>query len=384
VTVASLESVPVSRARVQVPAYGLWWADVDLQDPEELSGGVTLQLADLTLVGTIVSGGVHAGRASYRIVGGAGGWGAPLVARGYSDDAGVRVGTVVGDAAAEVGETVEGVPEVRLGPHYARAAAPATRVLHDVAPSAWWVGLDGVTRFGAREVVTYDGDATRTRTDPAVGVIELAVETLAGLEPGVEVDEFGPATDVEYRLDAARLTAAVYSSPRATSRRVAALQRLVDALDPRRAYRGLFEFRVVTQSGERLNLQPVRLATGLSDLERVPVRPGMAGLRATVALGSHVLVGFIDADPSRPAVVAFGAPDDPGWAPTDLTLVGDGDAVALASLVDARLGDVKSWVNMHVHTSAAPGSPTTTPTPPLLWPLPTDPETVASDRVLVE
>jgi hypothetical protein len=51
---------------------------------------------------------------------------------------------------------------------------------------------------------------------------------------------------------------------------------------------------------------------------------------------------------------------------TSINLGGDATAyAALASLVDARLSAVVSWLNAHVHTSAAPSSPTTTPTVPL-------------------
>ena len=54
----------------------------------------------------------------------------------------------------------------------------------------------------------------------------------------------------------------------------------------------------------------------MPDLQRVPVRPGVAGCVATVALGSRVLVGFVDSDASRPYVASF---DDE--SPTDLTFI---------------------------------------------------------------
>ncbi len=351
---------------------------------------MTLALADVELRGTIVSGGPADGRAGYRVVAGAGGWGRELAPRSYSDEAGVKHASVLGDAAREAGETLAAVPATRGGPHYARGRAPASAVLHELAPRAWYVGLDGRTVLGARAAAAYEGDAVLVDRDPLIGVYTFAADTLAGLEPGA-VAEAGalPAVDVELELDAERLTARLYTGPR-TSAVADALSRLVEALDPRRRYRGTYEYRVVEQRGWHLDLQIVRVSTGLSDLVRVPVRPGMAGLRAEdIAQGSLVLVTFVDADPSRPVVVAFDETDAGGWAPGVISLGGTGDFAALASKVDARLATIKAVFNAHTHLSAAPGSPTgapvpTPPAPVALWPLPIDPATVASERVEVD
>lgn len=332
-SLASLNSVAVTRLLAQVPDWGCWWADVNLAEAETLSGRVTLTLADKTLVGTIVSGGAANGTAAYRIIGGAGGWGRELAAKPYLNDAGLKMSNVIGDAAAAVGETVESAPATRMGSHYARTVGPASRVLHLLTPRAWRVDFDGVTRFGARTYTTYTGDAARSRVDPQGAIVELATEEIGALVPGVVVDGARPATDVEYSLDSKRLTVRVYSSPR-TSRRLEALRRIFEALFPDLKYRGVFEFRVVTQTGERLNLQPVRAATGLPDLEQVPVRPGMAGQRATVTLGERVLVAFADADPSRPQVVSHEEPGGPGWMPILLEL-GETPTLGIARQTDA-------------------------------------------------
>jgi len=320
------------------------------------------------------------------VVGGAGGWGREVAARGYANDAGVTVALVAGDAARDAGETLTGAPTTVLGRHWARQAGPASAVLHEVAPRGWYVDLGGVTRIGQRAAVSYAGGAAVTREDTAAGLVELSPEQgedMAGLVPGVVVGGALPATDVEWALDGGRLTVRVYSGRR-TTRRLDALARIVEAVDPRRRFRAPHEYRVVSQVGERLNLQAVRSGDGVPDLARVPVRPGMAGLKAACTPGSLVLVAFAAGDPARPNVVAHDAPDAPGWAPSVLTLQGSGDRVALASEVDARFGDVKSWLASHTHTSAAPGSPTTPPVPPLLWPLPIEPASVASEKVEVE
>lgn len=349
-----------TRMRVQVPAWGAWWADVDLVEPETLAGRVSLALADVTLNGAIVSGGVADGRASYRIVGGAGGWGKALARKPYHSDAGVKIATVIGDAAREAGETLGAIPTTRVGPHYARAEGHASAVLHALAPRAWYVDFTGVTQLGSRAVTTYAGDGVRTRIAPGARVIEVATESLASIVPGVQIDGSLPATDVEYVLDAKRLTARVYAGER-TTRRLDAMRRIFEALFPDLKYRGAYEFRVVTQEGDRLNLQPVRAASGMPDLSRVPMRPGVAGLRADVQLGSLVLVTFADADPSRPQVFAHEAPDSPGYAPARLDLVGEDDTL-LTPEVDA-IGRVLRYGDPITFSAPGPGVVAAPPAP---------------------
>jgi hypothetical protein len=195
------------------------------------------------------------------------------------------------------------------------------------------VDFDGVTRFGLRASVVFDGDAPRVRVDPAIGVVELAASSLVGLLPGVVIDGRGPASDVEIELTPERLTARAYYAASPLTRRARALASIFDAVDPRRRYRGTFEFRVLSQSGDRFTLQPARAASGLPLLENVPVRPGVAGARADVQLGELVLVTFADADPSRPCVVAHDAPDAPGWMPLTIEL-GEAPTLGVARLTD--------------------------------------------------
>lgn len=323
-SLATLNGANVSRLRLPVPAWGLWWADVDLVEPEVLAGAVTLELAGQAMVGTIISGGAAHGRAAYRVVGGVGGWGKALPARAYQDDGGVRLRTVLGDAAREVGETLADVPDTFLGPHYARPALHAYELLNLLAPQNWYLDFAGVTHIGRRPTTEYAGTAPRTRVDPSMPLVDLAIDSLAGLLPGVTIDGSEPATDVEFNLTPDRLTATGYAGAGGTSQRLAAWADLLAALDPRAKYRATYEYRVVTQSGARLNLQAVRVATGMPDLANVPMRPGMAGLDADVLLGELVLVCFADADPSRPQVIAHDSPDAPGWVPLQFRIGGPG------------------------------------------------------------
>jgi hypothetical protein len=323
-SLATLNGASVTRARVHVPAWGRWWADLDLAEAVTQSGAAALVVAGQAMAGTIVSGGAANGRAAYRVVGGAGGWGRTLPAKPYNDDGGVRLRTVLGDAAAEAGETLADAPATLLGPHYARGEGPASVVLNTLASQNWYVDFAGVTRIGQRAATTYAGTAPRVRVDPLARVIDLAVDSIAGLAPGVQVDGMRPATDVEFNLDPKRLTARVYYATAPLTRSLEVQRQLLELLDPRARYRASFEYRVVTQSGERLNLQPVYAASKMPDLANVPVRLA-PGVKAKHLLGSLVMVAFADADPSRPYVFAGDAADAPGWMPIELEL---GDAAA--------------------------------------------------------
>jgi len=332
-----LGGADASAARMQVPAWGRGWADVSLTDPVELAGAQVLTFADVTVKCFVVSGGAIHGRSAYRVVFGAGGWARDVAKRSYLDDSGVKLSSVLGDVARDAGETLVDIPATRVGRQYARAAGPASDILHILAQRNWYTDFAGVTHVGQRAQTEYRGSAPRTRVDTAVGVIELATDQIAGILPGVIVDGSLPATDVEFELDSSRLVARVYAG-RGRSRRLDALARILAALDPLRKYRGTYEFRVVQQVGERFNLQPVRAASGMPDLPRVPVR-GAPGIRADVQLGELVLVTFADCDPSRPQLIAHDSPDAPGFMPTELDLgpkagaklvVLDGDSIDLS------------------------------------------------------
>jgi hypothetical protein len=365
-----LGDVPSSRARVQIPAFGLPFFDVELTEPTALEGDTSLSIGGLSHACAVYSGGVAEGKARYRCVAGAGGWGLKLPPAAYNDDAGVKVSSVMLDVASACGETLGGLPTTRLGPHFARPEMYAYQMLNYAFPRAWYIDAAGVTQIGARPTGTYSGDATPVRIDLAVGVVELALDALdAALVPGVSITlpdgtTTPPATDVEYEVTPDRLTCRVYWRPQRADKWVA----LFNACFPWLRWVGSFEYRVVTQEGERLNLQPARVATGMPDLARVPVRPGVSGFRSEVKLGELVLVEFADRDGSRPQVTNHDHADSPGWIPT-LTEHGD-ETDFLASkegldAVQAALDDhINNYNTATYPTGVGPSGTTTAPSTP--------------------
>lgn len=321
-TAFALDGHAATAGALTIPGVGLWYAAVDLADEVTLEGAVTLTVLDQTFSGTVIAGGPVDGRSRYRVVAGAGGWGRTLPSRAYANDAGLTVARLVADAASEAGEPAPASPPATtLGPHFVRPALPASFALNLLAPRAWYAQADGVVAFGARPALPAP-DAPTVSRNPAGRMVELAlIDSAAGVLPGAAT-EYGTAADVEIEITPDGVRARLYAAPAAASRRVQALARLLAAHDPGARFRGVCEYRIVSQTGDRLNLQPVRSRASMPDLARVPVRMGVPGVRAEHALGSQVLVVFLDADASRPAVVGFDSPEQPGWHPLFLEIGG--------------------------------------------------------------
>lgn len=205
---AIVNGVACSYASVELPSWGIWRAVVRGVSEEALAPGdaVTLTLADLVLVGTVARGGRWDGSTPLLIVGGAGGWSRVAKAKGYRNGAGVKLGKVAGDLAFEVGETLDTAYTDRVvGSGYVRRAGPAATSMHELAPLAWWVGEDGVTRLGARPSSSLDLASgallTRRREDARVLVASLE---LASILPGKTLDG-DPIVHVTHELSGSSL-----------------------------------------------------------------------------------------------------------------------------------------------------------------------------------
>lgn len=102
-----------------------------------------------------------------------------------------------------------------------------------------------------------------------------------------------------------------------TGRVLEAFRALVAELMAPTAYHAPVRYRVVlAASGDRLELQIVRKGSGFPSTLPLSMQPGQPGAKGTPALGSTVLVQFIEGDPSLPVVTHFARPDEEGWKPT--------------------------------------------------------------------
>lgn len=356
---STLQGHTVTSATVTRPKWGIWYADAAIDSEETLVGRVTLKVGDLSLSGTILGGGPSKGRSRYSIVGGAGGWGRSIPKESYEDDAGVKVSTILGDAAAAVGESIDAtaIGSARVGPRYARPEGAASAVLERYAPSGWYVGEDGVTRLGTRGTSTLPAKAVIGPIDKARRTVSIASEEISAIQPGIVVEGI-EAIDVVHDLAPSGLRTTLWGTRGGveTSRFAETVRTLLDQLDPYRKFRGVTEYRVINQVGDYLNLQPVLASLGMPDLPRVSMRPGVSGCRSDVMLGSFVLVGFVNSDPSRPYVSAFAGADGEGFVP----LLTEIDAATFVKLADglrmvAATGDLAGGILPIVGTTRVMG-----------------------------
>jgi len=118
-----------------------------------------------------------------------------------------------------------------------------------------------------------------------------------------------------------------------------AVRAVVDAFTERTRCHVPVRYRVVAASGpDRYELQAVRKAAGWPDLVPCAVMPGAGGYKASLAIGSTVLVQFVEGDVSLPVITHFETPGAPGFVPISVKIAADAGTPPAA----ARVGDIVS------------------------------------------
>ncbi len=374
-TYASVAGQPVTELRIHVPGQGPWFADADFVDEPDVSGLVAIAVGELGLMGTVVErfAGTHGLQRRVRIVAGAGGWSSLLSSKGYHNDAGIRARTVADDAAREAGETI-GTFEPgaeRIGVDYVRQAGPASRVLEDVISGApWWVAFDGVTHVGARATSTpRDGSYEVLEHDPRSRLVVLAVDDPRDIAIGsvlsARLDEPQTVRELEIVVgENVRMTAWCGGAAGSRGRLIDQFRSLVERATDAPLY-GLWRYRVVAMSVDRVQLQAVRRDAGLPDILPASMWPGVAGAHAQLTPGAEVLVEFVEGDRTMPVITQFAGRAGPGFEPVRLNLeasagvyVGGDDATEPMVLGTQLL----TWLSAHVHpTAMGPSGPVVAP-----------------------
>jgi hypothetical protein len=409
----------VIAATVHVPQFGPWWADLTFEDDApDVAGEVTFVIGELELVGTVdtTHDGTHGRQRHTRIVAGAGAWGRLVAARGYHNDAGVRARVVVDDLVALVGEELDTafapVAE-RVGIDFVRQAGPASRALEDAIGGArWWVGYDGVTRVGERSTSTPEaGSYEVLEHAPDERVVVLAIDDLRTVGIGSVLTERldTPQTvrGLEIRLTADDVRVRAWCGGEAsTGDRIADLvRRIVERVSDGRLW-GLWRYRVVRMSSDRVELQAVRAAAGLPDIAPISMWCGVAGAHAELAQGAEVLVQFVEGLRSMPVITHYAGKDGVGWTPTNVVLTASStlklaattaaDGVAKSSSCDDLFDKIAGALDALCSTAPvsndggaalqaavrlawAPDQPGAAGVPPVITP----PADVGSDKVFV-
>ena len=181
---ATANGTRIVTASIGIPLVGAWVADVMLEEPTTLKAPVALVVGNLTLTGTPYRQGAFAGQERARLVAGGAGWMKSTPAQAYANPAGVRLSTVLRDAAALVGEQVAIAADRPLGAFFTRANEPAAYLLRELVDGAWYIDGAGVTQIGQRPTPVITSPFTVQDFDPGTGMYEIATEDLASWLPG--------------------------------------------------------------------------------------------------------------------------------------------------------------------------------------------------------
>lgn len=355
----TINGLLLTSAAITLPRWGIWTADVEVSVGNQLSGQVQLDVGGLQLTGTIKDGAPYREVGWYRIEGGAGGWRKTIPAKHYRREAGVKLANVVQDAARECGETVGTVPPTLVGPAFCRLEAEAASALADLAPEAWYVDEAGVTQFGARAAAAFAAEYTLLLSAPDRRFVTVSAEDISKLVPGAIIEGL-EASSVRHELTTKGLRSHVFGTYADVTDRIAgAFKRLIQALLGRHTdFHRLLEYRVTKVSAGYLDLQPAHASMKLPIMANVQTWGGM-GAGGDPTIGSTCLVGFVNGDPCRPAVLHYEGEAGGAWKPsevridaTSLVKLGGGtEFVSRADLTDAVFDAVQSAFGTHTHAT---------------------------------
>lgn len=184
---ASFNGVRVVFGTLTVPLVGLWTASLSLATGDAVDTTGPLVLGNLTLRGSVVRQSVFNGARSVLLVAGAGGWRKSVGKQHYANDGGVQLSTILGDAAREVGESVNVADDATL-PGYVRRAGPASVPLVELAGDGYHVDPAGVTQIGAWPSALVQSPYTVTEHSGGAGFVEIATEDYAAHLPGSRLE----------------------------------------------------------------------------------------------------------------------------------------------------------------------------------------------------
>jgi hypothetical protein len=83
-----------------------------------------------------------------------------------------------------VGEQISVASDSTIGTLFAREAAPAERLLRQLAGASWWVDTRGVTQVGPRTSMAITSAFTVVQWSGAKGSFEIATEIVGDWMPG--------------------------------------------------------------------------------------------------------------------------------------------------------------------------------------------------------
>ena len=311
-----INGATVASCSITIPFYGAWVADLDIVGKVEVTSPATLKIGDITLIGTVVQQAEFTGDRKARLVGGGGGWGKTIPAKGYAHVVGVKASTVVGDAARAAGEKIELATDRTLGLNWAREEAPAERTLNLIAGTEWWIDNDGITQTKARPSAPVVAPFTLIKRNGEIDSFEIATESIAGWLPGATFTS--PTVPDPQTVSSVTITSTqegklrlqVLGSSVAIERLRTNIRAIIRSEIVALSYGFTWDYTIAASIGmpgvaTTVDATP---ASGsiMPPLTKVPLAVGL-GVVAPPIAGTSCRIRFVDANPAKPEVVALGA-----------------------------------------------------------------------------
>lgn len=356
---------------LSLPLVGAWHleAEVVATSAPVVGESVTLSLGGVQFVGTVMSAASDAGnRVTVRAVGGAGGLGDTVPAKGYTQTV---ARSVVIDALKVGGEvlSVTSAPLAQSLDHWTRIESTVADVVRHIAEHlglGWRVLPDGTVWIGAEEWLPVTVTHVLESEEPTRKALTVALEAASVLPGSLFLGH--QVSAVSYKFDARSIRARVsYGDSRGEA--VAALGELVRRETRKSAYNGVYLATADAQNAD-LTLELTPADATIPGLSRVPIKPGIPGCTVPkLTPGAKVILSHENGDPSKPRVVGFDTSTalEIALNATDRVQIGESASevllgtgsqfVALANLVESENNKVLAALNSAIAPSG--GGPVT-------------------------
>lgn len=357
---ASCNGLPIVGGQLLIPRVGAWTADLHLATQQPVSGAATVVIGNLTLAGAVFRSDVYGGQVRARLVGGAGGWRTSIPAQGYGNPAGVKLSTVLNDAAGACGEKVSIAADASIGNAFVRVnfdTSVASDVLWELVArgiiAAWYVAPNGVTQTAAWPSAAITTPFTVVDQRPDEGVVVVATEDYASWMPGCtftapQLSRTYTSAGVHYVWGDDGTFRFEVLTGSSEDRVLSPLQQMIQKEIAGHRFFGRYEYSVSSPTSTTIDGSPTDTTLGLPDLQNVLLCSDSIATY-TPSAGSKAHVQFLNGSPMRPICV---------WTdqtPTVAQLLGGANPVA-------RQGDlVQSFLppTLPVTFTSGPASPGT-------------------------
>lgn len=345
-SLVTANDVTVIRGSILMPLYGVWSADIVIDQPDgtgfEAGTQVTIKSdGGVELVGTVVAdrSGSFLDAIHVRVLGGGAGMAKAATVKGYMQP-GAYVRDVANALAKDGGETLSSQIDNALlqtnltawATQEGSVSAGLVSLLDIIAPTAdWRILADGKLWFGDETWPTDDSAYQLIASNPSEKTYDLGVDTFT-IVPGVDLQGVGKVNRVEHSLEDGRVRSRIWAELEDEDRGVAgSVQALCRQELHKLDFFTFYDAKIVSQSadGATVDLEPADKR--IPKLQRVPLRNGVAATTCKVSAGTFVRLGWDRGNPQYPFACLWQGDE----TVTRISIAGDTDAARKGDHSDA-------------------------------------------------